>query len=104
LNSFFFNIILCLCRVLDSGTVDFEEFVYMMSTFGKLSNQNEVVDELKDIFKIFDKNQDGYIDKMELWDVLIRLGENITQEEAFDMIKEADTDGDNKVSFAGKSH
>lgn len=29
-------------------------------------------------FKIFDKNQDGFIDKFELRDVLTRLGENIT--------------------------
>ena len=28
--------------------------------------------------KIFDKNQDGFIDKAELKDVLTRLGENIT--------------------------
>lgn len=35
-------------------------------------------DELMEIFKIFDKNQDGFIDNEELKDVLIRLGENIT--------------------------
>ena len=28
--------------------------------------------------KIFDKNHDGFIDKAELKDVLIKLGENIT--------------------------
>ncbi len=35
-------------------------------------------EELMEIFKIFDKNQDGFIDNEELKDVLIRLGENIT--------------------------
>jgi len=44
-------------------------------------------DELMEIFKIFDKNQDGFIDNVELKDVLIRLGENITDVSAIKQYK-----------------
>ncbi|CAF0810181.1 unnamed protein product [Brachionus calyciflorus] len=81
----------------NSGTVDFEEFICMMSKFRKTAK--ELDDELKEIFKIFDKNKDGFIDYAELKDVLVRLGENITDDEVMDMIKEADVDGDKKVSY-----
>lgn len=85
--------------VLDSGTVDFEEFIGMMAKFRK--SKQEMDDELREIFKIFDRNQDGFIDCNELKDVLIRLGENITDDEVMEMIKEADIDGDKMVSYNG---
>ena len=50
----------------------------MMSKFCQKKTSNELDDELREIFKIFDRNQDGYIDQTELKDVLIRLGEKIT--------------------------
>lgn len=85
---------------LDSGTVDFEEFIGMMAKFRK--GKQEMDDELREIFKIFDRNQDGFIDSTELKDVLNRLGENITDEEVMEMIKEADVDGDKMVSYNGR--
>ena len=36
----------------DSGTVDFEEFVNMMSKFRKVKTTNELDDELKEIFQV----------------------------------------------------
>ena len=38
--------------VTDSGTVDFEEFVNMMSKFRKVKTTNELDDELKEIFQV----------------------------------------------------
>lgn len=70
-----------------------------MAKFRK--SKQEMDDELREIFKIFDRNQDGFIDSSELKDVLIRLGENITDDEVMEMIKEADMDGDKMVSYNG---
>lgn len=106
------------------GSVDFEEFICMMS-----KSRSSLDQELKEIFQvwwknnnfakfkfliswcvfefieliwqIFDKNQDGFIDQVELKDVLIRLGEHISDDEVFEMIREADVDSDNRVSLAG---
>jgi Ca2+-binding EF-hand superfamily protein len=36
----------------DSGTVDFEEFICMMSKFRKVKTSNELDDELLEIFKV----------------------------------------------------
>ena len=83
--------------------MDFEEFIGMMSKFRQLKTSNELEQELREIFnvnlgsfdsnidlsktnfpfisfviKIFDKNADGFIDNLELKDVLTRLGESIT--------------------------
>jgi len=35
--------------------------------------------ELQQVFNVFDKNKDGFIDKDELFDMLSRLGELITE-------------------------
>ncbi|CAF0977118.1 unnamed protein product [Didymodactylos carnosus] len=79
-----------------NGKVDFEEFLTMMQ---RRKSTGELDHELKHVFDVFDKNRDGFIDKDELYDMLKRLGENITEEDVVDMIEEADTDEDNKVSY-----
>mgnify|MGYP002387224458 FL=1 len=50
--------------------------------------------------KVFDKNKDGFIDKDELYDMLSRLGEHITEDDVKEMIDEADClHNDVKVSY-----
>ncbi len=52
------------------------------------------------IFRTFDKSGDGEIDRTELFDVVKMLGqENITAFELDEMIEEADTGGDDTISF-----
>ena len=48
---------------------------------------------------MFDKDGNGFISVPELSHVMISLGEEITEEEVKEMIKEADTDGDGQVSY-----
>ena len=38
--------------ILDSGTVDFEEFICMMSKFRQVKTTTELDDELKEIFQV----------------------------------------------------
>jgi hypothetical protein len=49
--------------------------------------------DLKDAFAIFDKNNDGYIKKAEMKDILISLGKDGTNEQIERVIAEFDTDG-----------
>nr|2KN2_A Chain A, Calmodulin [Glycine max] len=56
-------------------------------------------EELKEAFKVFDKDQNGYISASELRHVMINLGEKLTDEEVEQMIKEADLDGDGQVNY-----
>jgi calmodulin len=54
-------------------------------------------EELKNAFKVFDKDGNGTISRAELRHVLASLGENMTEEELDEMVKMADKNGDGKI-------
>ncbi|UJR13845.1 hypothetical protein I4U23_000856 [Adineta vaga] len=79
------------------GSVDFDEFLIMMQRRKSTGGSGM---ELEKVFNVFDKNKDGFIDKNELYDMLVRLGEHITEDDVIEMIGEADClDHDGKVSY-----
>ncbi|XKL65671.1 hypothetical protein PGB90_009091 [Kerria lacca] len=80
-----------------NGTIEFKEFLEMMSKKLKSTDKDH---ELHEAFRIFDRNGDGFITADELKHVMINLGENITDEEIADMITEADLNGDGRVDYA----
>ncbi|GFT57523.1 calmodulin [Nephila pilipes] len=95
----------CECEVNDyledktpigNGTIEFNEFCFMMSNKMKERDSEK---ELKEAFRVFDKNGDGFISAPELRNVMTNLGEKLTDEEVEDMIKEADLDGDGLVNY-----
>ena len=51
--------------------------------------------ELKEAFKLFDKDGDGTISTTELGTVMRSMGQNPTEQELTDMITEVDGDGNN---------
>uniref|UniRef100_A0ABD2WDX8 EF-hand domain-containing protein n=1 Tax=Trichogramma kaykai TaxID=54128 RepID=A0ABD2WDX8_9HYME len=79
-----------------NGTIEFNEFLQMMS---KKMKGAEGEDELREAFRVFDKNNDGLISSIELRHVMTNLGEKLSEEEVDDMIKEADLDGDGMVNY-----
>ncbi|CAB3367950.1 neo-calmodulin-like isoform X3 [Cloeon dipterum] len=79
-----------------NGTIEFNEFLQMMSKKMKGADNEE---ELREAFRVFDKNNDGLISSIELRHVMTNLGEKLSDEEVDDMIKEADLDGDGMVNY-----
>ena len=63
--------------------------------------ESDSEDELKQAFKIFDRDKNGYISASELKYVMANLGEKLTDEEVEEMIREADLDGDGRISYNG---
>ena len=58
-------------------------------------------DEMKEAFKVFDRDNTGLISASNLRVVMTNLGEKMTDEEIEEMIREADMDGDGFVNFKG---
>ena len=72
----------------------------MMKERKKEEEFNE--EELRDVFKVFDKDNSGFISASELKEVSSKLGRNLTDEDVKEMMKETDLDEDGKISYEGK--
>lgn len=84
------------------GYFSFEEFVeivYNMGTTAEERTADQEEKELRDAFRVFDKHNRGYISASDLRAVLQCLGEDLSEEEIEDMIKEVDVDGDGRIDF-----
>jgi len=78
------------------GTIDFKEFINMMR---RKSADQDQTEDLKEAFKIFDKNKNGFIEMKELRTVTMTLGEKLTEEEFQEFWQEADVNRDGKLDY-----
>merc|ERR1712130_444257 len=67
------------------GAIDFQEFLGMMKS---KANEADQESDLREAFKIFDRDKDGYIDMKEL-----------TKDEVDEFMREADMDGNGKLDY-----
>lgn len=101
-----------------NGTIDFIEFLSMMSTIGSVESGQELVEE----FKEFDKNGDGLVSVSELKYVMAKLGtfffiekigamvdvifavigERLSDEQVAEIVRMADVDGDGQINYHGR--
>eukprot|EP00656_Telonema_subtile_P013341 TRINITY_DN16775_c0_g1_i3.p1 TRINITY_DN16775_c0_g1~~TRINITY_DN16775_c0_g1_i3.p1 ORF type:complete len:169 (+),score=20.61 TRINITY_DN16775_c0_g1_i3:165-671(+) len=81
-------------------TVDFEEFVKVLSAF---SSGGEPGEKLRYIFSVYDQDNDGYLNHNEILSVLRTVSRDQSEEELRNIvaktISSVDMDGDGKVSF-----
>merc|ERR1712100_990516 len=80
-----------------SGTIEFDEFVDLMSRPNKTQEQME--EEIKDAFLTFDADGSGFITREELIETLTTMGDPVDEETITGMIQEADVDGDGKINY-----
>ena len=59
-------------------------------------------EEISEAFKFFDKDGNGYITSTELKTMMTNLGQDLTDEQVDEMIREADTDDDGRVNYDGR--
>merc|ERR1712215_46832 len=79
-----------------NGTIEFEEFLSMMK---KKAGEVDEEADLREAFKIFDRDKDGYITMKELKKVANMLGTMLTKEELEEFMAEADADGNGKLDY-----
>ncbi|KAK9237244.1 hypothetical protein V1525DRAFT_404639 [Lipomyces kononenkoae] len=80
----------------NDGTIDFPEFLTMMARKMKDTDSEE---EIKEAFRVFDRDNNGYISATELRHVMTSIGERLTDDEVDLMIKEADTNNDGRIDY-----
>ncbi|KRX11001.1 hypothetical protein PPERSA_03059 [Pseudocohnilembus persalinus] len=76
--------------------IDFQEFLALMS---RKMKDIDTKTELQESFKTFDSDGNQFITALELKQVLQNQGENVTDEEVEEMIKEVDRDEDGMISY-----
>merc|ERR1711973_171677 len=69
----------------------------MSSNFTKLTENQ--VSELKEVFTLFDRDEDGFITTSELQTVLRSLGQDPTDVELQDLVNDVDSDQDGSIDF-----
>ncbi len=74
--------------------IDFDTFVRVAQNFK--ANNRETEDDIREAFRVFDKDGTGYVSVAELKHAMISLGERLTEEEVDELTREADIDADGR--------
>jgi len=81
------------------GKLDFDAFVAIAANFLEPEDDEAMAAELKEAFRLYDKEGNGYITTLVLRDILGALDDKLTQEDLDGMIEEIDEDGSGTVDF-----
>jgi Ca2+-binding EF-hand superfamily protein len=77
------------------NNISFDEFCHIMQDFSPQSHDAY----FQETFRAFDRNSDGFITAKEIKKTMKELGEPLTDKQAKDMLKTADSNGDGKLSI-----
>jgi calmodulin len=78
-----------------SGTIEFNEFISMIV---KRMKDKSLEEEVKEAFKIFDKDRNNSITTFEFREVIKGLPIEVSDDEINEMVLEADQDGDGDIN------
>lgn len=87
--------------ILESGRLEFAEFVQLAAKFIVEEDAEAMQKELKEAFRLYDKDGNGFIPTSCLKEILRELDDAITDAELDGMIEEIDSDGSGTVDFDG---
>ncbi|XP_058782379.1 probable calcium-binding protein CML18 [Vicia villosa] len=79
--------------------IEFSEFVALVAPELLRAKSPYTEEQLRQLFRMFDRDGNGFITAAELAYSMAKFGHALTAEELTGMIKEADMDGDGTISF-----
>ncbi|XP_066140687.1 troponin C-like [Euwallacea fornicatus] len=82
-----------------TGRMDFEAFCRVASHFLESEDEEALQKELKEAFRLYDKEGNGYIPTSSLREILAALDDQLTSDQLNEMIAEIDTDSSGTVDF-----
>lgn len=82
--------------------MEFGEFVQLAAKFIVEEDAEAMQKELREAFRLYDKQGNGYIPTTCLKEILKELDDQLTDHELDMMIQEIDSDGSGTVDFDGK--
>lgn len=85
-----------------SGRVNFDGFCNIAAHFLEEEDAEAMQQELKEAFRLYDREGNGYITTGTLKEILAALDDKLTNSELDGIIAEIDTDGSGTVDFDGK--
>lgn len=83
-----------------SGTIEYDEFEkYVIDNGLSKPTAEEFGSEMKEAFEMFDTDHNGYIDAVEFKSFMMTLGDQMSEEQVSELMKEVDTNGDGKIDY-----
>lgn len=82
-----------------SGQLEFEEFIILAAKFIVEEDEEAMAKELKEAFRLYDKEGNGFIPTSCLKEIMRELDDKLSDEELDGMIAEIDSDGSGTVDF-----
>lgn len=80
-----------------NGVVDFPEFLTLAAE--RMNNAAESETDLVETFRFYDLNNTGFVTPSNLQFAMGRMGCKLSPEEADEMVREADLDGDGRLCY-----
>ncbi|MED6195335.1 putative calcium-binding protein cml16 [Stylosanthes scabra] len=86
-----------------NGYVEFDELVHALMPHLHNNNKNGNIfinqEQLLDVFRVFDRDGNGFITAAELAGSMAKMGQPLTYRELATMMAQADSNGDGVISF-----
>jgi calmodulin len=82
-----------------TGYLNFESFCKVAANFLENEDDEVLQKELKEAFRLYDKQGNGYIPTSSLREILVALDDQLTNDQLNEMIAEIDTDASGTVDF-----
>ena len=77
----------------------FSKYYYLNILNFREFHDSDIEEEIREAFRVFDKEGNGFISTLELSAVLQNIGEVLSEEETDELIAEADIDGDGNINY-----
>lgn len=88
--------------VAEEGKVNFDDFCRIAGPFLEEDDAEAMQQELKEAFRLYDREGNGYITTKTLKEILAALDDKLSDSDLNGIIAEIDTDGSGTVDFDGE--